>query len=66
MDESNADMGLRAQCLGMAITANSKEGGDPYFITEQAREFYLFLSGRDPVVDTTLAAENVVLMSDYK
>lgn len=66
MDESKEDIGLRAQCLGMAMTVNAKEGGDPYFIIEQAREFYLFLSRRDPVVDIMPATENVVLMSDYK
>lgn len=75
MDQSKAnteDMGLRATVLQLALQANAREGGEPYFIIEQAREFYLFLTGRDPVVDLGVPPDdddpedNVVLLSNYR
>jgi hypothetical protein len=66
MDLSNEEKELRATCTQLAVGMAMSANGFPCEAIEYARELYLFLAGKDPVVDVvTCCHENVVVMSEF-
>jgi hypothetical protein len=66
LDRSKEDLNLRATCLSVAISIAGTPNGYPVDAIDYAREFYLFLSGQDPVLDFEgPPPDNVISMSDY-
>jgi hypothetical protein len=66
LDQSKEDLNLRANCLSAAITIAGNPNGHPEYTIDYAREFYLFLSGKDPVLDFEgPTPDNVISMADY-
>ena len=67
LDQSKEDLNLRASCLSVAISVAVTPNGDPLDTIDYAREFYLFLSGQDPVLDFEgPIPDNVISLRDYK
>jgi hypothetical protein len=66
LDKSKEDLNLRASCLSVAISIVVTPNGYPEDAIDYAREFYLFLSGQDPVLDCEgPLPDNVISMKDY-
>jgi hypothetical protein len=66
LDQSKEDLNLRASCLSVAISSVGTPNGYPEDVIDYAREFYLFLSGQDPVLDFEgPIPDNVISMKDY-
>jgi hypothetical protein len=66
LDQSKEDLNLRASCLSVAISVAGSPNGHPEDTIDYAREFYLFLSGQDPVLDCEgPLPDNVISMADY-
>jgi hypothetical protein len=66
LDQSKEDLNLRASCLSVAISVAVTPNGCPVDAIDYAREFYLFLSGQDPVLDFEgPPPDNVISMRDY-
>ena len=66
LDQSKEDLNLRANCLSVAISIVTTPNGYPEDAIDYAREFYLFLSGQDPVLDFEgPPPDNVISMKDY-
>jgi hypothetical protein len=66
LDQSKEDLNLRDSCLAAAISLAGTPNGYPVNAIAYAREFYLFLSGRDPVLDLEgPLPDNVISMKDY-
>jgi hypothetical protein len=66
LDQSKEDLNLRASCLSVAISIAATPNGHPEDTIDYAREFYLFLSGKDPVLDCEgPLPDNVISMKDY-
>ncbi len=66
LDQSKEDLNLRASCLSVAISIAGTPNGRPGDTIAYAREFYLFLSGQDPVLDFEgPPSDNVISMKDY-
>lgn len=66
LDQSKEDLNLRASCLSVAISIVTTPNGYPEDAIDYAREFYLFLSGQDPVLDFGgPPPDNVLSMKDY-
>ena len=66
LDQSKEDLNLRANCLSVAIAVAGSPNGHPEDTIDYAREFYLFLSGQDPVLDFEgPLPDNVINMKDY-
>ncbi len=66
LDQSKEDLNLRASCLSVAISVAGSPNGHPGDTIDYAREFYLFLSGQDPVLDCEgPLPDNVISMKDY-
>jgi len=66
LDQSKEDLNLRANCLSVAISLAGTPNGHPGDAIDYAREFYLFLSGQDPVLDFEGPfPHNVISMKDY-
>lgn len=53
MDKSNVseDAQLRSFCLSQAVQANLVPNGWPASVIKEARGYYLFMVGKDPIVD---------------
>jgi hypothetical protein len=67
LDQSKEDLNLRATCLSVAISIAGTPNGYPVDAIDYAREFYLFLSGQDPVLDFEgPIPDNVISLRDYK
>jgi hypothetical protein len=67
LDQSKEDLNLRASCLSVAISIAGVPNGYPANAIDYAREFYLFLSGQDPVLDFEgPPSDNVISLRDYK
>jgi len=69
MDQSkgtilNEDQQVRMACIQMAQQLSSKANGYPDEAIGIARDFYLFLTGKDPLVDVVMESEtdNVILL----
>jgi hypothetical protein len=66
LDQSKEDLNLRDSCLAVAISVAVSPNGHPEDAIDYAREFYLFLSGQDPVLDCEgPLPDNVISMKDY-
>jgi hypothetical protein len=66
LDQSKEDLNLRDSCLAVAISVAVSPNGLPEDTIEYARQFYLFLSGQDPVLDCEgPLPDNVISMKDY-
>ncbi len=66
LDQSKEALNLRASCLSVAISVAGSPNGHPENTIDYAREFYLFLSGQDPVLDFEGPfPHNVISMKDY-
>lgn len=66
LDQSKEDLNLRASCLSVAVSLAGTPNGYPVDAIDYAREFYLFLSGQDPVLDFEgPIPDNVISMKDY-
>jgi hypothetical protein len=66
LDQSKEDLNLRASCLSVVISLAGTPNGYPVDAIDFAREFYLFLSGQDPVLDCEgPLPDNVISMKDY-
>jgi hypothetical protein len=67
LDQSKEDLNLRASCLSFVISLAGTPNGYPVDAIDFAREFYLFLSGQDPVLDCEVPPpDNVISLRDYK
>lgn len=62
MDQSNEDRALREKMLIYAVNLEAAAGpqGISDSATQNARSFYLFVTGRDPILD----GENVIEPAD--
>lgn len=59
LDQSKADdFQTRVFCVQQASVLGQCANGDPLDVIDTAREFYLFLTGQDPVVDVFPSAGN--------
>lgn len=69
MDQSKAeDFHLRKMCLEAAIGCLKHPNADPLDVLENARDFYLFLSHQDPLLDVIgddEAEDNVVSFREF-
>lgn len=54
------DRNLRNQALGIALQAVSNNNAVPDDLLPVARGAYLFLTSRDPIIDTEVKWDNVI------
>lgn len=72
MDQSNEavtpDFQLRVAAIQLAIQANNHPEGWPPECISVARDFYLFISNRDPVLDVigNVEEDNVILLDAHR
>lgn len=65
--EAENDLQTRAYALEFAQRANQVQNGHPSWVMPVARDVYLFITGRDPVVDVAQnAGPNVIAMADHR
>lgn len=65
MDQSKPDFQVRLHCLNLAVSLGVTNDNDPDYVSKYAREFYLFLTSQDPVVDLKSTSSNVISIAEF-